>query len=118
VRRPPADSALPSVDEHRQRQGEAEHRPVDADLASPRAVARGEGDQHLHAAEGEHEPKDSAAKRQHEILDQQQAAEASGARAQRGAHDQLLLAANAAHQRQVGHVCAGDDEDERRCAHQ
>ena len=54
----------------------------------------------------------AADEREREVFDDEQTTEAPPARAERGAHVQLALAPHAAHQREVGHIGARDEEDE------
>ena len=105
-------------DDHGERQGEGEHRAVNADLAGAWAVPLGEGDQHPHTTKSQHKTERGPEERQHQVFGEQELAEARGAGAQRGAHREFVFAAHAAHERQVGDVRAGDDEDKGRGAHQ
>ena len=65
-----------------------------------------------------HESERAAHQREQQILDEQQLAQPRDAGAERRAHDELVLATHAAHEREVRDVGAGDDEHERRGAHQ
>ena len=59
-------------------------------------------------------PSAAPSERENQILGEQQPAQPLGARAERGAHRELVLAPHAAHEREVRDVRARDDQHERR----
>ena len=79
---------------------------VEPNLVRARRIALGERDEQPHAAERDEHAEQRRPSAEHQILDEQQPAEPRDAGAERGAHDELLLAAHAAHEREVHDVRA------------
>ena len=73
-------------------------------------LGRAEPDEQRHAGEGE--PMPAPGERQHHTLGEQRARAMPAARAERRADGQLLVPALRADEREVGHVGAGDEQDD------
>ena len=105
---------------HQQGQGEREnqHGAIDANLPGSGAKARGERGEHPYSTERDHEPECRSGEGEHQVLHQQELSQAPGPCAECGAHRHLVLAPQAAHEREIRDVRAGDHQDEGRGAHE
>ena len=102
----------------RHHHGERQHPAVQRDGRRQRGEPRGVRHEEAQAGGGQHHAERGAGKRHDGVLDEQQAAQRPALSPQHRPHGQLALAANAPGEREVGHVRAGDDENERRRADQ
>jgi hypothetical protein len=100
----------------RQREGEDDG--VEADLVQARQVRRLQGHEQPEEAVSEAEAEDAAEQAQRHALQQQLARDPSASGAERHAHGELLLPPLHAHQQEVRHVRAGDEQHEADRAHQ
>ncbi len=101
-----------------EQEGEEQHHSVHRNLVRPRRESRCETREHSHAGVRHHHAEQRAAEGEHAVLDEQHPAQTHGAGAKGRAHGHLVFTAHAAHQREVHHVRAGDDQHEGRGAHQ
>jgi hypothetical protein len=86
--------------------------------SSARAVAGGEGREHAHAGKRYRQSDSTPHQRQQQVLDEQELPQPCHAGAERGANDELVLAAHSAHEGEVRHVGACNDEHEGSRGHQ
>ena len=91
---------------------EEEHRGVQLHVAQPREIGRVQGPERLqcHHREGEAQP--PAGQGQEQALGEHLAEQRPAARAERGAEGELRAPRRAAREQQVGHVGAGDQQDQ------
>ena len=99
----------------RQRDGERveKHPRVDSDLRAAREGVAGERHERLGAPHGQHGPGRAPGERQRECLRQHLPEEAPAAGAESASDRDLPAPSRPAGKQQVGHVDAGDEEDER-----
>ena len=101
------------ADDDREGEREEQHQRVDADLVETRQLRWRHRSQEANRGVGQHQAERAAAKRQQQTLRQQHARDAAAAGAERGTQRQLLLASLGPDEKQVCHVCAGDEQHER-----
>jgi hypothetical protein len=100
------------ADEHRHDQREGEHPTVDGDLGEARDPARSECQQGVDGPARQQETQHPADHRDRDGLGERLLDEAPPARAERGPHRELTVPRRGPNQEKVGHVGAGDQQDQ------
>ena len=106
------DDAHADADDRAQRAREGEHRGVHPDRVEPGQAGRAERHQGPDADLGDGQPEHAAHHREQQALGQELADEPGPAGTERGPHRELPLALRAAGEQQIGHVDAGDREQQ------
>ena len=96
--------------QHRDGQREEQDRRVDTDVVDTRQLRRRDRSQQPRRGLGERHADRTARECQHHALRQQRARDAATTRPKRRTHGEFLLASFRAHQEQVRHVPAGDEQ--------
>jgi hypothetical protein len=97
----------------RQQQREREHPLAQADLAEPGHVHGAERDDRVHADARERQPEPAAENGHERVLGDELPHQAPAARAERGAHQELALARDAAREQQARDIRPRDQEQQR-----
>ena len=107
-RRQPEENSRQQGDPDRETQNHS----VDTDLLRRRVPVRGERDEHCNAGEGEQHTQQATQEGKQHAFGEQLADHAPPAGPERGTQGNLRLPCGAASQEQVGHVAAGDEQNE------
>ena len=112
------DRAEQQARDNRHGEGEQQHGEIDRDVVEPRQVAWRKRDQRAHGGRRETQARGTAHQAEDDAFGEQLVGDASATGAERRAHRQLLLTSFGAHQQQVRHIRAGDQQHHADRAHQ
>ncbi len=104
--------------QHRDRAGEQDGRPVEADRREPREIDRNDDGPGAHDQQREPEADGRRDGRQGQALGEQLASQAAAPGANRGAHRELAFAGDAEREQQVRDVCTCEQQDQRDPGHE